>query len=103
MEKNIVVVYRYEVAGHVSEQDFLQQHEQAMGFLKSQPGHIYTSLSRDEKGVWLDINYWSDADKLESANSAFEADESCRQFMAQLNPQSISMEQGELLANSQIQ
>lgn len=71
MQQTTIELVTYKLKPGVTEKQLAGTHAGVHDFLRTQPGFIYRSLSRDEQGLWYDIVYWRDMAKAKSAGEAF--------------------------------
>ena len=98
MSKPVVSVYQFKLNSSAVEKDFLAISDKVQAFLTSKDGFLYRSVSKVSDGQWLDIVYWSNAEKLSAIDGEFESRPECKQFMAMIENDSVTVQRAEVFA-----
>lgn len=98
MSKPVVTVYQFKLNPTADEQAFMAISDKVQAFLASKDGFLYRSVSKISTGEWMDIVYWSDAEKLSAMDGEFESRPECKQFMALVDGTSVNVQRAEVFA-----
>lgn len=96
----ILELVSYKLKESASEEQLNETHIHVNEFLKSQPGFMYRSCSKDNQDIFHDIVYWQDMSTAKAASDAFMQNAAGQSLMQLCDETSITMHHMELLTEA---
>jgi hypothetical protein len=98
MDTKIIETVTFKLAEGADEKSFRESLAATFDFASSCDGFLRRALSRGPEDLWQDMVEWSSKEAAESAGKAFMNDPRNTAFMQSIDPSSVKMRHGELVA-----
>ncbi len=80
-----------------TEQELIAASEKSQSFIRTLPGFLYRSLSKDvQTEKWVDVVYWDSLENAKAAGDQFMSSEVCLELLALIDKESVQMEHGSI-------
>ena len=73
---------------------------QINAFCLAQPGFLYRSISRNDKGIWHDIVYWEDMVAADAASQRFAETDVCKALVNVVKEGTLQMQHMQALSEA---